>query len=78
MELVPVRGEDQVSALAGGDIGAFVGHHPYLEQGLSMYLPAVPTTPVISQEGYETALKVFGLSAVAFDQAVDNSFIMEE
>ena len=155
VELVPVRGEDQVSALAGGDINAFVGHHPYLEQaiveegavlllhlsggglpawgtfpmqvlaipagesppkgvsavlaalgdaykaihedptvtaqalesafpdltgllleqGLRIYLPAVPTTPVITQEGFDTALKVFGLSAVAFDQVVDNSFI---
>ena len=30
---------------------------PLLEQGLMIYLPAVPTTPVITQEGYETALK---------------------
>ena len=157
VELVPVPGEEQVSALAGGDIDAFVGHHPYLEQaiveegavlllhlsggelpslgtfpmqvlaipagetpsegvlavlaalgeaykaihedptvaeralesafrdltgplleqGLRVYLPTVPTTPVITQEAYDTALKAFGLSAVAFDQVVDNSFIKE-
>ena len=158
VELVPVRGEEQVSALAGGDIDAFVGHHPYLEQaiveggavlllhlsggeltslgtfpmqvlaipagetpsegvlavlaalgeaykaihedptvaerdlesafpdltgslleqGFKIYLPAVPSTPVITQEGYDTALKAFGLSPVAFDQVLDNSFIKEK
>lgn len=34
VELIPVRGEDQVSALVGGDIDAFVGHHPFLEEAI--------------------------------------------
>ena len=29
-----VPGDEQVSALAEGDIDAFVGHHPYLEQAI--------------------------------------------
>ena len=31
-ELVPVRGEDQPAALAAGEVDAFLGHHPYLEE----------------------------------------------
>lgn len=155
VELISVRGEDQVAALTGGDIDAIVGHHPYLEEaivgegamlllhltggeipsvgtfpllvlavpaggamdeevltsvlaalaeaqqaihddptaamqalesafpdlsgplleeGLNIYLASVPTTPVITREAYDTALKAFGISAVPFDQVVDNSF----
>ena len=155
VELITVPGEEQVNDLAGGDIDAFVGHHPYLEEaivgegamlllhlsgneiasagafpmqvlavpaggavasealttvlaaigdaqqaihddptvamralesafpdlsgpllehGMNIYVAAVPPTPVITQEGYDTALRAFGLSAVPFDQVVDNSF----
>ena len=159
VELVEVPGDEQVSALAEGDIDAFVGHPPYLEQaiveegatlllhlsggelpslgafplqvlaipaggpsrpallaallaalgeaqeainadptvaaqalevafpdlvgplleqGLDIYLPTVPTTLVITEEAYSTDLEIFGLSAVPFDQVVDNSFIEAE
>ena len=33
-ELISVRGEDQVSALRGGQVQAFVGHHPYIEEAI--------------------------------------------
>ena len=156
MQLVSVAGEDQVAALAAGDIDAFVGHHPYLEQaiidhgalllvhltgadlpsigefpmlvlvvpagesalseslaavvaalaeaqtairedptvatqalasafpdlagpllekGQAIYLPGVPVTPAITQDAYETALSIFGLGPVPFDQVVDNSLV---
>jgi ABC-type nitrate/sulfonate/bicarbonate transport system substrate-binding protein len=155
VELISVPGEDQVAALAAGDIDALVAHHPHLEeaivdegamlllhltggevpsagafpllvlavptggakdeealtsvlaalaeaqqaihddptiamlalesafpdlsgplleQGLNIYLASVPTTPVITPEGYDTALRAFGVGAVPFDQVVDNSF----
>ena len=52
---------------------------PLLEEGLNIYLPAVPATPRITREGYETGLKALGLevSDFPFEQVVDNSFIRE-
>ena len=46
-----------------------------LEQGVSIYGPGVPETPAISEEAYQTALQIFGLSAVPFEQLVNDSLI---
>ena len=48
---------------------------PVLQQGLSIYVPGVPESPVITEEGYQTVLDIFGLSDVPFQQVVDNSLI---
>ncbi len=46
-----------------------------LEQGVSIYAPGVPETPVITEEAYQTVIEIFGLSGVPFAQVVDNSLI---
>ena len=51
---------------------------PLLEEGMFIYLPAVPPTPLITAEAYSISLEVFGLSGVPFEEAVDNSFIEGE
>ena len=48
---------------------------PVLEQGVSIYVPGVPETPVITEEAYQTILEIFGLSDVPFLRVVDNSLI---
>ena len=48
---------------------------PILDQGLSIYVPGVPQTPIITEEAYEIALEAFGLSGASFEQAVDNSLL---
>lgn len=46
-----------------------------LEQGVSIYAPGVPESPVITEEAYETALRIFGLSDIPFAQLVNSSLI---
>lgn len=46
-----------------------------MEQGLLIYAPGVPVTPLIDAGAYETVLPAFGLGAVPFDKMVDNSSI---
>ena len=60
----------QALAAAFPDLSAAV-----LEQGVSIYAPGVPASPVITEEAYQTALKIFGLSDVPFAQLVNSSLI---
>ncbi len=46
-----------------------------LEQGVSIYAPGVPASPLITEEAYQTALRIFGLSDVPFAQLVNDSLI---
>ena len=48
---------------------------PILDQGLSIYVPGVPLTPIITEEAYDIALTAFGVSGAPFEQAVDNSLL---
>ena len=60
----------QALAAAFPDLSAGV-----LEQGVSIYAPGVPESPVITEEAYGTALRIFGLSDVPFAQLVNSSLI---
>ena len=60
----------QALAAAFRDLSADV-----LEQGVSIYAPGVPESPVITEEAYQTALRIFGLSDVPFEQLVNGSLI---
>ena len=42
---------------------------------VSRYAPGVPASPVIAEEAYQTALRIFGLSDVPFAQLVNGSLI---
>ena len=51
---------------------------PILAEGIAIYVPGVPESPLITQEAYDTAIRVFGVNPAPFEQVVDNSFIETE
>ena len=48
---------------------------PILNQGVSIYAPGVPETPIITEQAYEIALQAFGLSGTPYEQVIDLSLI---
>ena len=51
---------------------------PILAEGVAIYVPGVPRSPLITSEAYDAAIRAFGVSPAPYEQAVDNSFIEQE